>query len=157
MMTDRITWSSFAVLLQKASPKSKVCEERKPRQNALNFSWPFEKGWKTWEEMSTEAIRTGGALKMLRKWEVSTTTSEIEVGRGPIELIQLYSALHLFTSFFILKHAFEAFWCQRRTKPSWWGQMEGKKMLLKVLRNRKTKKDSSDFCEYGALWCSMTL
>ncbi len=126
-----------------------VCEKRRPRQNALNLNWPFEKGWETWEEMSIDAIRTGGALNNFRKRDASMTASKSEVGRGPIDsTIFRTTPLHLS---FILTHAFEASWCQRRTKPGWWGQME-KKMLLKVLRNRQTKKGL-----YHFLWICCTL
>lgn len=76
-----------------------VCEKRKQRQNALNLSWPFGKGWKTWKEMSIEAIRTGGALNTFRKRDVSTTASKIEVGRGPIDST-IFSTAPLHLSFY---------------------------------------------------------
>lgn len=99
MMTDPITSSSFAVHVQKAFLLQCVSEEGKQRQNVLNLSWPFGKDWKTWEEMSIEAIRTGGALNTFRKRDVGTTASKIEVGRGPIDST-IFSTASLHPSFY---------------------------------------------------------
>lgn len=128
-----------------------VCEKRRPRQNALNLSWPFEKGWETWEEMSIEAIRTGGALNYFRKRDASMTASKIEVGRGPIDST-IFSTAPLHLSFYSQTRLWSLLMSEANKAPLM-GSSGEKKMLLKVLRNRKTK---NGLCHF--LWiCCCTL
>lgn len=86
-------------LRSKSIPTFMCVWKRRPRQNALNLSWPFEKGWETWKEMSIEAIRTGRALNNFRKRDASMSASKIEVGRGPIDS-SIFSTAPLHLSFY---------------------------------------------------------
>lgn len=107
------------------------------KKTALNLSWPFEKGWETWEDMSIEAIRTGGALNNFRKRDASMTASKIEVGKRTywFDYIQhcTPSPLFLFSN-----TPLKPLDVRGEQSPAD-GVKWRKKMLLKVLRNRKTK------------------